>query len=289
MRWARRQLLSPVFAFCVPPCLSSCGGKHKVEIVLEGFKSYCKRTVVGPFDEQFNAFTGRNGSGKSNILDAICFVLGITDLSQVRVKTLQELVYKNGQAGITKASVTLKFDNHDTASSPHGYDQFSTITVTRQVVIGGQSKYILNGHNAAQQKVLNLFHSVGLNVNNPQFLIMQGRIKQVTSMTPKETLGMISEACGTAMYEDKKQKALKTMARKDTKMTEIVQMLNQDILPQLEKLRSEQASLLKFNSAQHKIDGLRRFTIAYQYYKYRQLANATDPKVRANIYLCIVL
>lgn len=54
------------------------------EIVLEGFKSYATRTVIAGFDPRFNAVTGRNGSGKSNILDAICFVMGISNLSQVR-------------------------------------------------------------------------------------------------------------------------------------------------------------------------------------------------------------
>lgn len=54
-------------------------------IVIDGFKSYAQRTTISGFDPAFNAITGRNGSGKSNILDAICFVLGISNLSQVRV------------------------------------------------------------------------------------------------------------------------------------------------------------------------------------------------------------
>lgn len=53
------------------------------EIIVEGFKSYATRTVISGFDQHFNAITGLNGSGKSNILDAICFVLGISNLSQV--------------------------------------------------------------------------------------------------------------------------------------------------------------------------------------------------------------
>jgi chromosome segregation ATPase len=55
------------------------------EVCIDGFKSYAQRTVVPAFDPLFNAITGLNGSGKSNILDAICFVLGITNLSQVRL------------------------------------------------------------------------------------------------------------------------------------------------------------------------------------------------------------
>lgn len=62
--------------------------------MLDGFKSYGHRTEIGLFDHQFNAITGLNGSGKSNILDAICFVLGISNLSQVR-KCLLLLVYIN--------------------------------------------------------------------------------------------------------------------------------------------------------------------------------------------------
>lgn len=86
---------------------------HIREVVIDGFKSYATRTVLQGFDQHFNAITGLNGSGKSNILDAICFVLGISNLSQVRVSNLQELVYKQGQAGVTKASVTLVFSNID--------------------------------------------------------------------------------------------------------------------------------------------------------------------------------
>ena len=53
------------------------------EVIVEGFKSYAARTVIGKWDPRFNAITGLNGTGKSNILDAICFVLGITNLSHV--------------------------------------------------------------------------------------------------------------------------------------------------------------------------------------------------------------
>lgn len=186
------------------------------EVIIDGFKSYSTRTVVGPFDPHFNAITGLNGSGKSNILDAICFVLGISNLSQVRVNNLQELVYKQGQAGITKASVTINFNNSDPRGSPVGYEEHKVITVTRQIVIGGKNKFIINGRTSLQKEVENLFHSVQLNVNNPHFLIMQGRITKVLNMKPPEILSMIEEAAGTRMFETKKQNAEKTMEKKAT-------------------------------------------------------------------------
>ena len=60
-----------------------------IELVIDGFKSYAVRTVVAGWDEAFNSITGLNGSGKSNILDAICFVLGITNMTTVRAQNLQ--------------------------------------------------------------------------------------------------------------------------------------------------------------------------------------------------------
>ena len=177
------------------------------ELVIDGFKSYSTRTTVGPFDKQFNAITGLNGSGKSNILDSLCFVLGISNLTQVRVANLSELVYKQGQAGVTKASVTVVFNNEDKSCGPVGYEMHDKITITRQIIIGGRNRYLLNSHNVQANQIQNLFHSVGLNVNNPHFLIMQGRITKVINMKPQETLSMIEEAAGTRMYENKKSRS----------------------------------------------------------------------------------
>ena len=88
---------------------------------------------------------------------------------------MQELVYKGGQAGVTKATVTITFDNSVKQQSPLGYEAFDEITVSRQVVIGGRNKYLINGSNALPSRVQDLFRSVSLNVNNPHFLIMQVR------------------------------------------------------------------------------------------------------------------
>ena len=72
-----------------------------------------------------------------------------------------------------------------------------------------------------RSRVQNLFHSVQLNVNNPHFLIMQGRITKVLNMKPAEILGLLEEASGTKMYEAKKQVALKTLEKKQVKVEEI--------------------------------------------------------------------
>jgi structural maintenance of chromosome 2 len=235
------------------------------EIVIDGFKSYAKKTTIDGFDEHFNAITGLNGSGKSNILDAICFVLGITNLSQVRAGNLSELVYKQGQAGVTKATVTLVFDNSESSSSPAGYEQCTTITITRQVLLGGKSKYLINGRVSPAKKVQDLFHSVQLNVNNPHFLIMQGRITKVLNMKPHEILGMVEEAAGTRMYETKRLSALSTIDKKQLKLDQIESVLSEEILPTLEKLRDEKHNYLKWSKNGADMQRMERFVIAYQY------------------------
>ncbi|KAK4231411.1 putative structural maintenance of chromosomes protein 2 [Podospora fimiseda] len=235
------------------------------ELIIDGFKSYAVRTVISGWDESFNSITGLNGSGKSNILDAICFVLGITNMTTVRAQNLQDLIYKRGQAGVTKASVTIVFDNKDKKRSPIGFEEYSTISVTRQIVLGGTTKYLINGHRAQQQTVQNLFQSVQLNINNPNFLIMQGRITKVLNMKAVEILAMIEEAAGTRMFEDRRDKAFKTMAKKDLKLQEITELLRDEIEPKLEKLRTEKRAFLDFQQTQNDLERLTRVVVAHDY------------------------
>ena len=221
--------------------------------------------MISGWDATFNSITGLNGSGKSNILDAICFVLGITNMSTVRAQNLQDLIYKRGQAGVTKASVTIVFDNNDKNNSPIGFEEYAQISVTRQIILGGTSKYLVNGHRAQQATVQNLFQSVGLNINNPNFLIMQGRITKVLNMKPAEILAMIEEAAGTRMFEDRKEKANKTMAKKEMKVHEIESLLKEEIEPKLEKLRGEKRAWLDYQKTQGELERLTRVVVASDY------------------------
>ena len=123
-------------------------------------------------DTQFNAITGLNGSGKSNILDAICFVLGLSTLKDIRAEKAQELIYKNGTAGVTKASVTLVWDNTDKNRSHVDYTDFDEITVERRIDISKGSKNYINSKSVTMQGIKDFFKGVQLNVDNPHFLIM---------------------------------------------------------------------------------------------------------------------
>jgi structural maintenance of chromosome 2 len=179
---------------------------------------------------------------------------------------MQDLIYKRGQSGITKASVTLVFNNTDPAQSPIGYADQPQITVTRQVIVGGKHKYLVNGHNAPAKVVENLFQSVQLNVNNPHFLIMQGQITKVLNMKAPETLALIEEAAGTRMFEDRRGKALSTIEKKDRKVEEIAELLAEVIEPKLAALRAERTQYLEYKRAEADIDRLRKVMVAFDFY-----------------------
>ncbi|KAF9110806.1 Structural maintenance of chromosomes protein 2 [Mortierella sp. AM989] len=270
----------------LPNCpLDNHTGMRIEELIIDGFKSYATRTSITGWDPEFNAITGLNGSGKSNILDAICFVLGITNWAQVRASSIQDLIYKRGQAGVTKASVTVVFNNHDREQSPVGFESSKQITITRQILIGGRSKFLVNGHTAQQQVVQTLFQSVQLNINNPHFLIMQGKITKVLNMKPPEILSMIEEAAGTRMFEERKEKALKTIAKKEKKVAEITQLLSEEIVPKLDKLRGEKRAYLEFQKTQTEIERLSRIVVSYDYSRYEQRYSKSKSDLEARIAL----
>ncbi|XP_018012651.2 structural maintenance of chromosomes protein 2, partial [Hyalella azteca] len=191
--------------------------------------------------------------------------------SQVRATNLQELVYKNGQAGVTKATVTITFDNSDKKQSPIGYEHYDEVTITRQVVIGGRNKYLINGTTVQNNRVQDFFRSVQLNVNNPHFLIMQGRITKVLNMKPPEILAMIEEAAGTRMYEAKKQQAQKTIEKKDAKLKEINDILSEEITPTLSKLKEERSQYLEYQKVQRELEHLTKLYVAFKFVQAEKL------------------
>lgn len=248
------------------------------EIVLEGFKSYASRTVIDGFDEHFNAITGLNGSGKSNILDAICFVLGISTLATVRVTTRQEFVYKSGQAGITKANVTILFDNSDKTRCHEAYKKYDQISVRREYNLtgGGIMKCTINGTTVTSDKVLQLFSLSGLNVNNANFLIMQGRITQVINMKPQEILSLVEETAGTNSYEEIKKKTLRIVEKKEARLADINKILDTEVVPIMHQLQKENEEYIKWRSLCQEIELLEKKVKAATYYEIRDMLMNTE-------------
>ncbi|KAH0488398.1 MAG: hypothetical protein KVP17_001222 [Porospora cf. gigantea B] len=228
------------------------------EVVVEGFKSYGEKVVLGPLDAEFNAITGLNGSGKSNLLDAVCFVMGMRSLAQMRASKQDELVYKRGQAGIRTATVTLEFDNSNTKTSPPAYTHCKTLTVTRQVILGGRDRHLVNGKALSQGELRTLFHSVQLNILNPHFLVQQGSIGKVVKMRPGDIRSMLEEAAGTKMYDVKRAESIHKIDRKERELQEVESVLQEEITPGLNALKEERQAYVAWTQNTTRLDQLRR-------------------------------
>ena len=96
--------------------------------------------------------------------------------------------------------------------------------------------------------------------------IMQGRITKVLNMKPQEILGLIEEAAGTRMFELKKQQAVKTIEKKETKLAEIDKVFEEDLTPRLEKLGSERAEYLEYKKSEQDVETLSRVCQAHDYF-----------------------
>lgn len=252
-------------------------------MVLDGFKSYGQRIDINGVDHLFNAITGLNGSGKSNILDAICFVLGLQNMSLARCNNLRELIYKNGATGINKASVTITFDNSNKEQSPTGYEQYDEIVIRREVNLNSRSKYWINGFAAQNNQVSDLFHSVQLNIQNPHFLIMQGRITKVLNMKPFEILAMVEEATGVSLYETKKKQTQSIIEKKESHLRSIDSLITETIKPKLDQLRTEQAGLMEYKKVTQELQHNERLYTAYLFVKHEEVCQHTASKVEEKV------
>ena len=108
---------------------------------------------------------------------------------------------------------------------------------------------------------------------------MQGRITKVLNMKPPEILSMLEEAAGTRMYEAKKEIALKTLEKKQSKVDEIDKLLDQEILPALEKLRRERMQYMQWANGNAELERLRRFCVAYDYAQAEKFREDGDGKI----------
>ena len=216
------------------------------EIVLCGFKSYGKRTVLRDFDQNLNCITGLNGSGKSNVMDGVCFVLGLQAFSMARVDKMQGLIYKSGQSGITEASVTLKFDQLDSKLRHYRWFCGGELVVTR-TIRRDKSFYSMNGKKVTLTSMKNLFKSVGLNMDNPSsFFVRQGTITHISGFKGKFLLEMVEECAGVNYYNGIRRQFDRIVQKHNFKMEDVEKVYEEDLNPELQKLSDEVSNLARF-------------------------------------------
>ena len=199
---------------------------------LVGFKSFLEPTSVG-FAPGVTAVVGPNGCGKSNVVDAIRWVLGEQAPTRLRGKSAEDLIYagndSNPAAGMAEVSLLLEADDY--CALPEPYAGLSEICVTRRVYRSGESEYLINKIPCRLKDITEFFMAAQIH-SRGYALIEQGRIEEIIQSKPAELRGMIEEAAGLSLFkgrremsERKLERVRENLARVDDVLAEIERQL----------------------------------------------------------------
>ncbi|KAG0147827.1 hypothetical protein CROQUDRAFT_655607 [Cronartium quercuum f. sp. fusiforme G11] len=192
------------------------------QIVLNNFKSYAGRQVIGPFHKSFSAIVGPNGSGKSNTIDALLFVFGFK-ATKMRQGKLSELIHNSSaspKGGFEYCSVEVWFRNIIDQNGPDDYTVVpnSSLIVARTATRANQSKYTINGKLSNFTEVTSLLKAKGIDLDHKRFLILQGEVESIAQMKPKSItehdeglLEYLEDIIGTNRFRNPIENTLKEL------------------------------------------------------------------------------
>jgi len=211
------------------------------KLVMYGFKSFVRRTEV-PLAPGINVIVGANGSGKSNISDALCFVLGRLSIKSMRAARAGNLIFLGSKiaAPAKEAMVEMVLDNSDRVFS---IDK-DEISIKRIVRRNGQSVYKINDEVQTRQEVLSLLAQGGIDPNGFN-IILQGEIQNFVRMQSEERRKIIEEVSGISVYEMRKEKSLNELEKTEEKLKEVLAILRERTI-YLNNLEKERQQALRF-------------------------------------------
>jgi chromosome segregation protein len=206
-------------------------------IKLSGFKSFVEPTTV-KFPSNLMGIVGPNGCGKSNIIDAVRWVMGESSARQLRGESMSDVIFAGSGARkpVATATVELIFDNSDGRAGGE-YAAYSEISVKRQVSRDGQSGYFLNGTRCRRKDITDLFLGTGLGPRS-YAIIEQGMISQIVEARPEELRAFLEEAAGISRYKERRRET-ENRIRHTRENLERLSDLREEVTKQLEKLRRQ--------------------------------------------------
>ena len=211
------------------------------KLVMHGFKSFVRKTEI-PLTPGINVIVGANGSGKSNISDALCFVLGRLSIKSMRAAKAGNLIFLGSKAAAPakEAVVEIVIDNTDRVFS---IDK-DEISIERIVRRNGQSIYRLNNETKTRQEVLSLLAQAGIDPNGFN-IILQNEIQNFVRMQSEERRKVIEEVSGISVYEMRKEKSLSELDKTEEKLKDVLAILRERTI-YLNNLERERQQALKF-------------------------------------------
>jgi len=215
-------------------------------IKLAGFKSFVDPTTV-PFPSNMTAVVGPNGCGKSNIIDAVRWVMGESSAKYLRGESMTDVIFNGSSARkpVGQASIELVFDNGD-GSAPGEFARFSEISVRRRVSREGQSEYFLNGSKCRRRDITDLFLGTGLGPRS-YAIIEQGMISRLIEAKPEELRIYIEEAAGISKYKERRKETENRIRRTRENLDRLTD-LREELGRQLQHLERQAAAAEKYKT-----------------------------------------
>ncbi len=207
------------------------------KIKLSGFKTFVEPTTI-PLPVNLVGIVGPNGCGKSNIIDAVRWVMGESSAKNLRGGSMADVIF-NGSTSrkpISKASVELVFDNDDGTIGGE-YAKYSQLSIKRQVTRDGQSSYFLNGSKCRRRDITDIFLGTGLGPRS-YAIIEQGMISRLIEAKPEDLRIFLEEAAGVSKYKERRHETEIRM-RHTRENLERLTDLREELSKQIERLKRQ--------------------------------------------------
>ena len=256
-------------------------------VELQGFKSFCDRTELRFNGGGIAAIVGPNGCGKSNLSDAISWVLGEQSAKSLRGARMEDVIFAGtrdrkplGLAAVTMTLVDpmLYQEAHEAAASiagtnghtahphaipipitaPHGKN--GEITITRRLFRSGESEYLINGHTARLRDIQDIFMGTGLGPES-YAIIEQGRIGQILSSKPQDRRAVIEEAAGITKYKTRKRLAEAKLESAKQNLARVFDIL-EEVTRQVNSLKRQAAKARRYGELKIEMDARLRVALS---------------------------
>ncbi|MGR3984837.1 MAG: chromosome segregation protein SMC [Gammaproteobacteria bacterium] len=217
-----------------------------IKLQISGFKSFVDSTDIRlPAD--LVAVVGPNGCGKSNIIDAVRWVMGEASARMLRGDSMADVIFNGSSARkpVGKASVELLFDNSDGAAGG-SFASFAEISIMRSLSRDGQSNYFINRIKARRRDVLDLFRGTGLGPRS-YAIIEQGMVSRIVEAHPEDLRLFVEEAAGTSKYKDRRRETETRMAHTRDNLARIAD-IRDELGKQLRRLKRQASSAKRFRA-----------------------------------------
>ncbi len=234
----------------------------KLELV--GFKSFCDRTHI-PFNEGVTAIVGPNGCGKSNIADAISWVVGEQSAKSLRTDKMEGVIFNGTQArkptGFAEVALTLSLSGPLNISGAPELNP-EEFTVSRRLYRSGESEYCLDGRRCRLKDIQALFEGTGLGPNS-YAILEQGRIGQILSSKPAERRSLIEEAARITLFKSRRYSAEMKLELAQQNLVRAEDIIR-EVVRQLNSLRRQAAKARRYSRLREELRSIQRLKVGME-------------------------